>query len=441
MGYLGKPSEINDAEPQVMHIDLNSAFATIEQQANPLLRGKPVLVCSYTTPGGIVLAPSYEAKARGVRTVMPVRNALQLCPDAVLRMPDPHRCFYFNARLYALLRRYTNNVTPLSIDEFAIDFTHSRLVNTRSLRSIALEIKRRIRFEVGDWLRVNIGLGTNRFLAKTAASLHKPNGLDIITARNLRDVYGSLSLMDLTGINRGYSARLLGAGIFTPLEFLDAPVEQLHKEVFQSIEGYRWHQRLRGWEVDGVSFGRHSFSSDFAIRGSTDDDRRLGSLIMQLSEKAGRLMRDKGYQAEGAQISLLFDDGTFWHTSRRGKSTLYSLQDVYRAVLRLYNSRPSRQPVSHIGVGVYGLSKVVFDQLQLFDTPAAKQRRLALAMDAVNNRWGEFTVKPGIMLNMVDQVLERVSFGIVKHLEPIYQAILKEYPPERISYKLTSDAK
>ena len=427
MGYLTKQSRINDAEPQVMHIDLNSAFATIEQQANPLLRGKPVGVCSYLSPGGIVLAASYEAKALGIGTGTSIRDARRICPEMVFLMPDPEKYFYVNAKLYALLYSYTNDLVPLSIDEFVIDFSHSRTVTHGSLEKVAREIKRRIRYEIGNWMRVNIGIGTNRFLAKTAAGLHKPNGLDIINHRNLEKAYGSLKLRDLCGINYRFEARLNVCGIFTPLDFLRAPIELLHKQAFKSIEGYRWYQRLRGWEVDGVSYGRKSFGNDFAIYRPTDDQQELARLIMKLSEKTGRRLRKNDYYAHGAQLWLLYGDGGYWHKSMRTKNTLYSVNDIYTAMQRIFNRQPEFMPVSKLGVSVYALEATSPTQLELFDTVATKQRTMARTLDSINDRFGEFTITPALMMNMDDQIIKRVPFGASKDLKEVYGQYIQKY--------------
>ena len=102
----------------------------------------------------------------------------------------------------------------------------------------------------------NIGVSTNRFLAKLAASLHKPNGLDVIEHTNILDVYKRVSLLDLNGINTRFQARLNAYGIFTPTEFYQAPLDKLKKQVFQSILGYYWYLRLRGHEIDAIDFGQ-----------------------------------------------------------------------------------------------------------------------------------------------------------------------------------------
>lgn len=427
MGYLTESSALNAQEPQVMHIDLNSAFATIEQQANPLLRGKPIGVCSYLSPGGIILAASYEAKKHGIGTGTSIRKAKELCPNMVFLMPDPDKYFYVNARLYSLLYQYTNELTPLSIDEFAVDFTTSRKINSRPLVQVAREIKHRIKREIGSWMRVNIGIAPNRFLAKQAASLHKPNGLDIINYKNLREVYGGLALRDLFGISYKNEARLNTHGIYSPLEFLDTSVEHLHKRVFESIEGYRWHQRLRGFEVDGVTYGRKTFGNDFAIYEATTDRKQLSAYLMKLCEKTGRRLRRHGSRARGAHLWLLYNDNTYWHKGEKIRNILYSTNDIYASIQRIFNKQPEEKPISKLGVSVYGLEPTHPEQLELFDTPATQQRRLAYALDAMNDRYGEFTITPATMMGMEDKIIKRVPFGATKELKDQYAQLVREY--------------
>src|SRR5439155_21693807 len=124
---------------------------------------------------------------------------------------------------------YSDYVVPKSIDEAIIDFRGMERL-TLDYVLIAKEIKQRMRKEIGEWISCNIGIAPNRFLAKLAASLHKPDGLDVITHENLRDVYRQVSLLDLCGINTRYQARLNAYGIFTSLPFLDAPLQLLRKQ-------------------------------------------------------------------------------------------------------------------------------------------------------------------------------------------------------------------
>ena len=161
---------INRAEPLVMHIDLNSCFATIEQQANPLLSGKPVVVAAYTTGNGCILAASCEAKRFGIKTGMRVWEAKRLYPSLIVLFPDPEKYRYINELLTSLLQSYSDHVQVQSIDEMIVRFDDMPM---ESIMEIAKDIKKRIREEIGVWITVSIGIASNAFLAKTASNLKK----------------------------------------------------------------------------------------------------------------------------------------------------------------------------------------------------------------------------------------------------------------------------
>lgn len=243
----------NQKEATIMHIDLNSCFASVEQQANVALRGKPVAVAAYTTPRGCIIAASIEAKRRGVKTGMRVREGKLLCPDLVVVAPDPEKYRNVHASLRRLLGEYTDKVTPASIDEFYLDLEGYPAME-RGMMKTGVEIKRRIREEIGEALLVSIGVGPNRFLAKTAANLVKPDGLVKIDRENFGEVYGNLKLTGLCGIKTNNAVRLGGVGIFTVRQFYEAGARTL-VGAFGSVTGFYWYLRLRGWEVDDVEWG------------------------------------------------------------------------------------------------------------------------------------------------------------------------------------------
>ncbi|MDP2874469.1 MAG: DNA polymerase IV, partial [bacterium] len=313
---------LNQAPSTVMHIDLNSCFASIEQQANPLLRGKPVAVAAYPTDGGCILAASYEAKKLGVKTGLRVREGKALCPELIVLPPDPPKYRFVSRKLMDLFCQYSPDCVPKSVDEAVLNFFGTKSF-TRGLWEVGREIKTRIKEEVGDWLRVNVGIAPNCFLAKTAASWHKPDGLDEINHQNLHQALGEFSLVDLCGINVRYQARLNAVGIFTPLDFLDAPLLTL-RQAFGGIGGYYWYLRLRGWEIDDVSFPRRSFGQSYALPRPTADPRELSRLLCKLCEKMGRRLREASFQAFGIHVTCLYGHHDFWHHGEKGRTALYS---------------------------------------------------------------------------------------------------------------------
>jgi len=238
---------LNHEEPLIMHIDLNSAFATIEQQARPSLRGRAVGVTNRISYNCCVIAASYEAKALGVRVGMGYQEAKLIAPNLFMLEADPPKYHFVYQKLAKIMKSYSPDVIMKSIDEGVIDFHSTRnTLNKKPLEDIGREIKQRMKTAVGKWMRVNVGIGPNMFLAKTAAGLHKPDGLDVISHKNLKAIYGSMELTDLSGIARHYEARLNATGIFTPIEFLNASSDHLRRQVFHSVVGGNWYQRLRG---------------------------------------------------------------------------------------------------------------------------------------------------------------------------------------------------
>jgi DNA polymerase-4 len=407
---------LNDDEPLIMHIDLNSCYATIEQQANPLIRNKPVGVAAYDSPGGFIVASSYEARRLGIK-LMRVKDARAICRDIIILTPDPEKYFDAHRRFRTVLERYTSAVTPKSIDEFVVDFRGSPAVRAgESLVSVGYRIKRDIKEALGDYVTVNIGIAPNRFLAKVAAGLDKPDGLDVITADTVHNVYGQLDLMDLPGINRRFKARLNLAHIFTPLDFLESPMHKLKHEVFKSIFGYYWYLRLRGYEIDAEPFKTRSFGNDYAVGEKTSDPDKINRLLIKLCEKTGRRLRRHDYQARGITLWLSFENGTWWGKSKRLNTLLYSTQDIYLHAIRLLGGFQFPARVTHIRVAVFDVVPVSPIQLGLFDDTRLDTRSLARASDIINDRYGEFTVVPALMANMDNTIIKRVPFGSVRDI-------------------------
>lgn len=409
--------QINYNDPKIMHIDLNSCFAIIEQQANPLIRNKPVAIAAYDTPRGAVIASSYEAKALGIKLGVNVREARMLSRDIIVLTPDPEKYFDAHRRFKKVLLNYTSEVVPKSVDEFVVDFSGSQAVQRGiSLQSIGYDIKQDIAKSLGEYVTVNVGIGPNRFLAKVAAGLHKPDGLDTITGNNLREVYEQLQLTDLPGINTRFQARLNYEGIYTPLQFLDAPVDVLKKRVFKSITGVYWYMRLRGHEIDAIDFGRKSFGQQYALGEKTKDIQQLSRLLMKLCEKTGRRLRNGSYIAGGIHLWLNFENRQYWAQGKKLKKQIYSTQDIFLTAQRLLQSAAIPARVTNMGVTVFNLSPAEPEQLGLFDDTRYDAKSIAEASDIVNDRYGEFTLVPALMANMQDTILKRVAFGSVKEL-------------------------
>lgn len=399
----------NPAGSSRMHVDINSCYASVEQQANSLLRGRPVAVAAYTTGSGCIVSPSIEAKALGVQTGMRVREGRQLVRDLVVLEPDPNKYRYVHVSLRRLLGQYTDRLAAKSIDEFALNLTGCPALRI-GMVTTAREIKRQIRSEVGDWIRASIGIGPNRWLAKQAAGLVKPDGLETIDAGNYRDVYQRWTLTDLTGINTRLAARLHAAGLHTVLDLAEAPSWRL-RSAFASILGQQWYLRLRGWEADEVEFPRRSFGSSYSLPKPLTSAEQIAPILTKMVEKATERMRRAGYWCHGVQVAVDYRNGGSWHQSRRSHRALIQSREITRLAYLLLARSPQATPVRSLSVACYDLVTSEVSQPGLFDDADERRRRLVVALDEINARYGSHTIAPAAMLSARDTVPDRISFA------------------------------
>lgn len=428
---------INKAEARIMHIDLNSCFAIMEQQANRLLRDKPVGVAAYDTPKGFVVAASYQAKAMGVKLGVNVAEARQLCPGIVIVTPDPPKYREAHRRFKEVMLEYSDDVVAKSIDEFVVNLDHSpKLRSGMSMEDIGLDIKKCISHGLGEAVTVNVGIGPNRFLAKFAAGFDKPNGMKKIDHTNLKDSYKGLDLVDLPGINIRYRRRLKEYGIHNPLEFLQADCRKLQKVVFRSIVGRHWYYRLRGYEVDNYTSIRRQIGHQYALPHKTDNKQELARLLMKLCEKVGRRLRHNNLTAGGIGLYLSFinyqelprgngfiggenlQSLNAWHRSHRLSHRLYTTDSIYQATKFLLDQAEIFNPVRGISITVFDLKSADPEQLSLLqdDRYFSANRNLSKAVDEINNRYGEFVITPAEMMDMQGEILDRIAFGSVRDI-------------------------
>lgn len=396
----------------VLHLDLNSCFATIEQQANPLLRGKPIAVAAYDTPNGCILAPSIEAKRFGIKTGMRIKDARVLFPKLIVLLPDPWKYRVVHLRLRKLLKKYTNEFYLKSIDEFVLHLEGYPAYKL-GMHSLGREIKERIKAEIGEWLTVSVGIAPNRFLAKTAASLHKPDGLDEINKDNFLEIYKNLKLIDLCGISTQNAARLVSAGIYNVTDMYKATIPDL-KRAFNSILGYYWYTRLRGWEIDDVTFARRSYGNSYALpRLHTKQD--VLPILTKLVEKMSSRMRKAGYLARGVHLSVMLEDYSYWHKGTATKRLLFDCRDIYKEAYRTLQEVPNKA-IRHVAVSCFNLEKPECIQPDLFGE-LDRNKRLIKAMDKVNERFGSFVISSARMMGTKTFIPDRIAFGGIKELE------------------------
>lgn len=399
----------------ILYIDLNSCFATIEQQARPMLRGRPVAISNRITPNACIIAASYEAKARGVKVGMRRMEAQALCPDLIFAETEPDKYIFVHEKLKRIMQDYSANVTMKSIDEGVIDLAEAPPhVRERNRYEIGREIKQRLLTEVGDWMRCNVGIASNRFLAKLAGELHKPDGLDEITPENQRDVFATLKLTDLPGINVRMERRLNAVSIFTPLEFLDADEETLVKLVCKSIDGSKWYKRLRGIEVDDVNYGIKSVGRQYVLESKLLSREEIEARILHLAEDVGYRLRSKELYARGVYVWTYGYDDIYSHRSIILKTPINTDADICRTTMQLYDELPA--PVRIIGVTLYKLQNHPEAQLCFYQDQIERAQNICAAIDKINLRFGARTVHSARSMG-TDHVKTKIPFGSTRYLD------------------------
>jgi DNA polymerase IV len=417
---------LNTTPPAIMHIDLNSAFAMTEQQANPLLRGKPVGVTNRLNDYAICIAASYEAKARGIGLGTRRPEALLKAPDFVMVESDPAKYAHVHKKLQTLFQSYSPVAYMKSIDEGIIDFTGMRhLLKGRALNDIALEIKQRIKDEVGDYMTVNIGIGPNRWLAKVAASLFKPDGLYTLDHRNLEVIYGLLNLTDLPYIKFGNQQRLNQAGIYTPLEFLRTPEPVLVKQVFGGINGRHWYLKLRGYETE-VTYGIKTIGRSYVLEHRTSDPEELATLFYKASAKLCRRLTRFNLAARGLLLHLGYARSPQklhleqppaprrWFRRQMHRVATRRADQIFDRTMQLFNCSPGGV-VSSLALTAYQLEPAKIDQPNLFEDSHSKRERLEDAINSLSDRFGELTLTPASVIKSKNPMKDKVPFGSIRY--------------------------
>ena len=324
-----------------LYLDLNSCFASVAQQLDPALRGRPVAVVNRDVENATIIAASYQAKRRGVKVGLRRRDAALLCPELRFVESTPAEYTRVHRAVKAILGGYSPVVVMKSIDEGYIDLTVAPiLLRERPALEVAQEIKDRIRAEVGECLTSNIGLAGSHWLAKLAAELHKPDGLDYITPENQRAVFAQLKLTDLPGINRRLAHRLMSYGLRTPLDLLDASEDAL-RTIFKSVDGTKWYHRLHGFEVDDdAPSAPKSIGRQYVLGPNPLTRVELEARFAHLVEEVGFRLRRQGFHARGVLVWALAKNGQRHQLHRLLDTTFSSDTDIWIVAGPLFDQLP-----------------------------------------------------------------------------------------------------
>lgn len=384
---------------RTLYIDMNSFFASVEQQVEPALRGRPVGITAVEAETGCVVAASYEAKAFGVRTGTRVHEARRLCPDIVFR-PSRHRLYVrYNQRIAAVLDSMAELERIRSVDEFQV-----ALGGATSKLDAAIDLARRLKSavsaQVGSQLRFSAGLGPNHLLAKIAGKLEKPDGLQWLTPENMPGRIEHLKLDDLPGISRGIHKRLVDADVRS--------VGQLHaldprhaRMIWGSVEGERFVRALQGENIPLIETKRSSYGNSKVLAPRYRSPHMAHLVGRWLVEKSAERLRRDGYCAPRFSLSVGFLPSGGWS----GAVTCTATQDTgvfLRLLGHLWSRVAARNPalIGSVGVRMTNIIRLRDRPAELFLPLEAGRRnqreKLSSVVDRINRRYGRGTVRFGV---------------------------------------------
>lgn len=383
-----------------LFLDLNSYFASVEQNMNPWLRGRPVAVAPVMSDATCAIAASYEAKAYGIKTGTKIHEAKKLCPDLVVVEARHDLYVRVHDNIRAEVERHIPIEKVCSIDEVVCRLLGPQR-ELEAARDVARRIKRGLTETLGRCITCSIGLAPNRYLAKVASNLEKPDGLVSITRNDLPGRLLDMALTDLHSIGRGMEHRLARAGIGDVAALWKLTPKEARR-VWGSVTGERFWYALHGFEIPDIETRRRSIGHSHVLASEFRPPRKAFLIARRLAMKAAARMRRMDYTSARLVLGVRFEREGRWKGEMRTTRTRDSL--VLLAAVNLLwrrmetQTRPPRR--------VKKASITLLDLLPANDSPAdlfaalgaapgqspERRDRLSFAIDAINRRYGRDTV-------------------------------------------------
>ncbi len=388
------------ASRTVMHVDLDAFFVSVEQVFNPELRGKPVVVGGRPGGRGVVAAASYEARAFGLHSGMPLKIASRLCPQAIFIEGSFSKYRDASRGFMAILADFSPFLEPMGLDEAYLDVTGFESIYG-SIRQMAVEIKRRVRDELG--LCASVGIAGSKVVAKVASDLSKPDGLLEVARGQESSFLAPLAVNKLPGVGKQTERVLRGLGTVTigELAVMTPGVLKSHFGTFGEVL-YRFSRGIDDRKVEPPG-GARSISRETTFGEDTRDHTLLKATLRYLSEKVGADLRRRGKQAKCITLKLRYADFTTITRSHTLPQTADSDQELFRRGVNLLDRAlaAEKRAVRLIGIGVSSLAESG-RQLAMLDSSARRQEQLNRAIDRIRDKYGFSAIQTGRTLQLKD---------------------------------------
>ncbi len=417
---------------KILHIDMNSYFATLEQQAHPNLRGLPIGVAGKGRgERTVVCGASIEAKKFGLKSGMSTWEALRLCPQLIIIPATYDRYSFTSKRIFDLLERFGPKVDVFSIDEAFLDLGEE--ISWEEAKNLGTRIKQLIRSEIGEWVSSSVGISYGKTLAKLASEMQKPDGLTVIRPEDFTRISKITPIEELCGVGFRLRPRLNRMGVTTIAELGATPKDMLIV-IFGPHTGSWLHDIGNGIDNNILHSWRdlpqeksigHSYTLPRDIANLAD----IKKVLFLLAERVGVRLRRKNLLGRTVSVYLRFGDRTGWGEQHSQKEFLSDGEGIFRAAERLLEPPHSFRPVRALGVTVSDL--VERSQLTASIFPEIRrQEDLAGSIDRLNNRYGEWTVHRAVIhkirqriFNLPDGRNKRTYVPEITHINPFTKRV------------------
>ena len=376
-----------------LHLDMDAFFSSIEQLSNPNLAGKPVIVCGSPDSRSVVSTASYEARKYGLKSGMPLARARRLCPGGIYVTGNPRKYVYTSMKILGLLREFTSQVEPFSVDEAFLEFEG---IGVEEALAVAGRIKKKIKNRFG--LTCSIGLGRNKITAKMASDIDKPDGLTVIEPDEFLRFFGDKEVGVLWGVGEKTTSKLNNIGVFTVRElarFSEGALRKMFGEygsylkmTANGIDDSPLIPYFQGIEPRSIGH-EHTFSRDIS------DREYLLSCLLRLSEQVGRRMRKDGYVADTVTVKIRFGD--FKTITRQRKADKYFDNDrwIFQVARALFLDNYKEMELRLIGVSVSGLARRAYVMTDPIFHEDIRGEDCVRVVDSIRDRFGEDSIARG----------------------------------------------
>lgn len=416
----------------ILHLDMNSYFATMEQQAYPNLRGRPIGVAGKGRgERTVITGASIEAKKFGVKSGMSTWEGLKLCPHLIIVPADYDRYIFTSKRIFALLERFAPRVDIFSIDEAFIDLGGRG--SWDDAVQMAQQIKHLIRRQIGEWVTCSIGISYGKTLAKLASEMKKPDGLVLLRPEDFKAVAEATPIEELCGIGFRLRPRLNQMGITTIAELGLVPKNMLI-EAFGDFTG-SWLHRIGNGIDDNILRSFRDLPQEKSIGHTYTLPRDIANLddvkkvMLILAERVGVRLRRKGLIGKTVAVYVRFFDRTGWGQRAVQNEYLLDGYQIFKAGERLFDLMPFPKAVRLVGITISDLVQQVSVTKPLF-LEHRHYEELVRSIDKINSRYGEWTVHRGAIhrvkqriFNLPDGRNKRLYLPQVTEINPFTKRI------------------